>query len=73
MKKRFGTKLQKCLAKSKRVRMARLAKSNNVRPLDKRESTLNIRKGMPKVKCQGFFDTSEYEQEKFPSFFANPS
>jgi hypothetical protein len=34
----------------------------DVRPLDKREIPLNTRKGMPKAKCKGFFDTGDYKQ-----------
>lgn len=44
-------------------RMIRLIKaSTDIRPLDQRESPLNTRKGMPKVKCKGFFEVGDYKQ-----------
>jgi hypothetical protein len=38
-------------------------KQPDIRPLDQREHPLNTRKGMPNVKCQGFFDTSKYREQ----------
>jgi hypothetical protein len=49
------------MKKRKYVGLKLKPKSIDVRPLDKRESPLDTRKGMPAVKCKGFFDTSEYK------------
>jgi hypothetical protein len=37
-------------------------KSINISPLDQRESKMDTRKGMPKVKCEILIDSKDYKQ-----------
>lgn len=43
----------------------------DVRPLVDRETKLNVRKGMRRLRCFGFFDASEYVQNKINEFFTD--